>query len=85
MHKPIPEYNSMEEILSDAIAEEASAKQWYIEASEKAYVPEIKSFLLKLAKMEEEHEEQLTECLHKVQSQMEISKSIMYSFGEECF
>ncbi len=82
MLKPIKKYNSVEDVLIDAITEEEYAEYWYTQAAEMVPDPVLKSTLITLAAMEADHALQLKYCLDLAKAQQMVNEGIMSSFGE---
>lgn len=85
MLKPINKYESVKDILVDAIAEEEYAEYWYTQAAELTPDPNLKSTLITLAAMEADHALQLKNCLELAKVQQSVNEGIMASFGENPF
>ena len=59
-------------ILEDAIQSEIESEKKYLHAAEMTYDARIRDFFLSLAKMEHDHEEQLTGQLDEFRAQMTV-------------
>ncbi len=82
MKRIIPSYKNLVDILQDAIDQEHDASQFYAEAAELAQEPEVKEFLMELAKMEEDHHRLLKEKLESLKADQRIMDGILSSYGE---
>jgi rubrerythrin len=83
MRKPLKTYTSIEEILTDAIAEEQAAEEWYRSAADYTSEEELRCMLLQLSAMEADHARELQTALDRIQAQQSICRGIMISYGEE--
>lgn len=82
MKRIIPSYKNLVDILQDAIDQEHDAAQYYAEAAEMSQEPEVKEFLLELAKMEEDHHRLLVEKLESLKADQRIMNGILSSYGD---
>ncbi|MFC1481140.1 ferritin family protein [Candidatus Neomarinimicrobiota bacterium] len=77
----IPEYLSLEDILTQAIDHEQESHDYYAAAAKRTVEPELRRLLIDLAKVELEHKQALKEQLEQLQSTQEIAQDLIYSFG----
>ena len=82
MRRIIPSYKNLVDILQDAIDQEHDAAQYYREAAELAQEPEVKEFLMDLARMEEDHYRLLVEKLESLKADKRVMDGILSSYGD---
>lgn len=78
----IPEFQSLDDILADAIAHEKESYDYYMEASKRTQDSELRRFLVHLAEIELTHRDQLQEQLEILNSNNEMVNDLLYAFGE---
>lgn len=77
------EFASVEEILTFAMEEEQQAAHYYEDAATRVVNPDMKHFLLILAKMELEHYNILKKKLEECRANHFCTNGILASFDEE--
>ncbi len=81
--KQTPSFSSAEEILQYAIDEEKDAYDFYMKASEQITDPDLKRFLVDLARFELGHHEILKRKLEECRANEFCLESIQSSFESE--
>lgn len=82
MKRVIPTYKNLVDILQDAADQERDASDYYAEAAELAQDPDVKEFLMDLAKMEEDHHRMLIEKLESLKADQGVMDGILASYSD---
>ncbi len=69
---------TMQDILRLAIQREESARDFYLQARERARTPVEEEMFAKLAEQEQNHRETLVLQLQEIQAQMDIDRALSY-------
>jgi rubrerythrin len=82
MKRIIPTYKNLVDILQDAIDQEHDASEYYTEAAELAQDPDVKQFLMDLARMEEDHHRMLIDKLESLKADQQVMDGILASYSD---
>ena len=83
MMRVIPAYRTLVDVIQDAIGKESDAERFYTEAAELASTPEVRDFLLGMARMEHDHYTMLSDKLASLKADQTVMNGILSSYDDQ--